>query len=561
MSKRKFYISTSGNDTNDGLSVATPWKTLKKVSGQVFEPGDAVLLKTGEFWDEAVEIQGHGSAQDPILFSSYGGSEKPIIRYGIGDVVKAVNPNHLIIRGLHIQCTTELPLFSEAEYRNHDRQQGKYRLNRGIFLEFDNSMRCSGIVIADNTVAGPGVDSFSEGINALVRYPSTPGSLRESVVTDLHFLGNEVHGFGWIGLTTTGASTGEQGRQWFPQFLFSGVRMFNNLVHDIGVQGLLLCHGKDSLMKWNIVHHAGMYKGPGVKWSPAGLWVWSSRNVDLMFNEVYEMQDSDSGHDATGYDIDWHSEEIRIKYNHAHDNYGNGIVTMACRNSEISGNRVEGNRCLLNCGKGQIGLTNWHQDQSEDSITNVENLSMIDNLIIIDREDTGALNSLKTAPGPDWKGNTFSGNRVVLKKEIKPSFLYDIKPEAAVDQIGNNLFYGFPEAFHQQGTETDRFVEIEDHSPVKIRNLSAKYNARTGKVILSWDIDERTRKYVHHFNIHRSLTPHFKPEYRNMVGQEKGSTFTDDFEKDERSLYYLVQAEDMVGGYGPTAEIEVWAEA
>jgi hypothetical protein len=220
MSNQSYFIRNSGSDSNDGLSEATPWKTLKRISGQVFGPGDSILLKAGDIWEEAVEIKGQGSIQNPIVFSSYGGLEKPIIRYGLGDVVKAVNPCHLVIQGLHIQCTTESPLFPESKYKNFGRHDSKYPLNRGILLEFANSVQCSGIVIADNMVSGPGVDSFTEGINALVRYPSTPDSLSESIVSDLHFLRNRVHGLGWIGLATTGASTGPKERTWFPQFLF-----------------------------------------------------------------------------------------------------------------------------------------------------------------------------------------------------------------------------------------------------------------------------------------------------------------------------------------------------
>lgn len=557
MPKRTFYVSTSGSDTNDGLSEITPWKTLSHVSEQTYGPGDSVLLKCGNLWEEPLTISAQGHPQHPMVFSSYGPGDKPIVRCATGDVVKAVNPRHLIIQGLHIQCTTHLPLFPEPDYRNHNRHLSPFPLNRGLFLEFDGTVSYDGIVIADNTVAGPGVDSFTEGINALVHYTCQPGDDPESIVTDLQFIGNEVHGFGWVGLTTSGESTGEENQRWFPQFLFSDVKMLHNTVYDIGVQGLLLCHGKDSVMKWNTVHHAGMYKGPGVAWSPAGLWVWSSRNVDLMYNEVFGMEDSDSAHDATGFDIDWHSEEIRIRYNYAHDNLGNGIVTMACRNSSISENRVESNRCKLNCGKGQIGLTNWHQDAGEDRINNVENLEMADNLIIIAREDTGALNALKTAEGPEWQGNSFAGNRIVLKSGITPAFLYNIQPDAAVDRIGNNVFYGFPEGFRNAGAETDTFAPIESHPPLSVQHLSATRDEDSRWITLSWDIDEALLRFVHHVNIHRSRTLVFTPGYTNLVGQTNGFIFTDSIPVGTESVTYIVRVEDIYGEYGPMSEIHV----
>jgi parallel beta-helix repeat protein len=276
-----------------------------------------------------------------------------------------------------------------------------------------------------------------------------------------------------------------------------------------------------------------------------------------MFNQVYELQDSHTGRDGTGFDIDWHSEEIRVKYNHAHDNHGNGIATMACRNCEISGNRVEGNRGLFNCGKGQVALTNWHQDQSDDRLTSVENLKVVDNLILIDRDDTGALNSWKAAPGPAWKGNSFTGNRIVLKPGVTPAFVYDLPPDTAVDRIAENALYGFGDDRGHLGQESDLCLEIQPHSPIVVQNLLAVYDADSGQVTLSWDVDETTRPHVHHFNVHRSSTPHFGTRYTNMVGQAKGLAFTDEVDLDDRSVYYVVQAEDLVGDYGPAAEIGV----
>ncbi|MCL2158710.1 MAG: hypothetical protein FWH48_04805 [Oscillospiraceae bacterium] len=47
-----FYVSSSGGDDgNDGLSPEKPWKTLEKVSGYMFMPGDRIYLKAGDVWN------------------------------------------------------------------------------------------------------------------------------------------------------------------------------------------------------------------------------------------------------------------------------------------------------------------------------------------------------------------------------------------------------------------------------------------------------------------------------------------------------------------------------
>ncbi len=41
-----YYVSAiNGQDTNDGLSQTTPWKTIAKVNGSTFQPSDQILFK------------------------------------------------------------------------------------------------------------------------------------------------------------------------------------------------------------------------------------------------------------------------------------------------------------------------------------------------------------------------------------------------------------------------------------------------------------------------------------------------------------------------------------
>ena len=80
-----YYVSSSqGDDTKDGLSQQTPWKTLQKVSakahsGTPFMPGDSILLKSGDSWSGSLALYGSGAAGSPIAVSSYGTGPRPII--------------------------------------------------------------------------------------------------------------------------------------------------------------------------------------------------------------------------------------------------------------------------------------------------------------------------------------------------------------------------------------------------------------------------------------------------------------------------------------------------
>ena len=87
LSAKNYYISASGNDTNDG-SIENPWLTLEKLSaaaandknGGFIQPGDSILFRSGDTFVGRLMIQRSGSEDKPIVISSYGQGERPSFR-------------------------------------------------------------------------------------------------------------------------------------------------------------------------------------------------------------------------------------------------------------------------------------------------------------------------------------------------------------------------------------------------------------------------------------------------------------------------------------------------
>lgn len=72
---RIYYVSTSGDDRNDGLSPKSAWKTPSRVSdAPELQPGDSVLFERGKMFRGNTIL-----CKDGVTYSAYGEGAKPII--------------------------------------------------------------------------------------------------------------------------------------------------------------------------------------------------------------------------------------------------------------------------------------------------------------------------------------------------------------------------------------------------------------------------------------------------------------------------------------------------
>lgn len=67
-----YYVSNSGDDSNDGLSPETAWATIDRLNGEPLQYGDAVFFERGSVWrsDQVYTKPG-------VTYSAYGEGEKP----------------------------------------------------------------------------------------------------------------------------------------------------------------------------------------------------------------------------------------------------------------------------------------------------------------------------------------------------------------------------------------------------------------------------------------------------------------------------------------------------
>lgn len=91
-----YYVdSENGNDTNNGTSEGTAFRTIEKINSIEFQPGDQILFKCGGTWTGALMPKGSGEEGNPITIGSYGEGPKPVIMPGEDWTDDSYIPNYI----------------------------------------------------------------------------------------------------------------------------------------------------------------------------------------------------------------------------------------------------------------------------------------------------------------------------------------------------------------------------------------------------------------------------------------------------------------------------------
>lgn len=191
-----YYVSSSsGNDNNNGTSSSTPWKTLSKAS-RAYVAGDQILLKCGDTWtDEKLNVSGDGTSTNPILLSSYGTGDKPVLRrtsVGNGQIcVEITNPSGWKITNLKFDTglfgvylhwdgdyNNDYIWVENCEFYNFDGQDYTYGFPCGLWFKILNGdttkTYCSNITVKNcyfqDCLNGVDVYAFNSGLSFLASY-------------------------------------------------------------------------------------------------------------------------------------------------------------------------------------------------------------------------------------------------------------------------------------------------------------------------------------------------------------------------------------------------------
>lgn len=292
-----FVDSAIGDDHATGKSATEAWKTLAKVNSTVFHPGDRILFKSGSSWTGQLWPKGSGTAEHPIIIDKYGGDALPVIN-GAGlaeDAVLLKNQEYWEIRNLEVTNT------------------GPTRdLRRGVHVVAENSGDLHHIYLQHLTVHDVN-STFKEKVTGGIDY-SAIGDSKPSRFIDLRIEDNHIYRVDRSGIM--GWSTHWTRSKWYPSL---GVVIRNNLLDDIGGDGIVNVATDGAVVEYNVVAHGNQRSDD----YNDGIWPWSADNTLVQYNEVYGMKGQ---HDGEGFDSDWNSRNTIIQYNYSHDNEGGFLL-------------------------------------------------------------------------------------------------------------------------------------------------------------------------------------------------------------------------------------------
>ena len=305
-----YYVDgTAGNDQNDGLSPARPWKSLDKVNSATFRPGDRILLKAGLRFIGRLSPHGSGTPDRPIVIDLYGEGGKPLIaaegRHS--EALLLENQDHWEVNNLEITNTGQ----RREEFRYGVRVRAwDYGTMRNIRLRNLDVHDVNGSLVKKDSGEGHGITWENGGDKVWSRFDGLLIEGCRLVRTDR----NGICGY-------TPYPSADRKRR-FPSLR---VVIRNNLLEDIGGDAIKVWGCDGALVEYNVVRGARRRAADYA----AGIWPWASDNTLIQFNEVSGVMGTKDGQ---AFDSDGYCTNTTFQYNYSHDNDG-GFMLICCQES------------------------------------------------------------------------------------------------------------------------------------------------------------------------------------------------------------------------------------
>ena len=342
-----FVDNLIGSDTNSGVSMSNPFKSIEKLNQLELKPSDSVLFRRGGNWQGNFAPKGSGAKNERIVIGAYGSGPAPVLdAQGViskGETIsytmRLFNQEYFEIRDLKIknyslsETPREFPVKNGVTFVNTPKM--------GVYIEGKDFGTLHDIQLINLEICHVNGDMSTKDNGGVFVEITRDKNVLKQVKTNFdgfYVEGCYIHNVdrtGWSNrsvwdrrsLTSRWGDQLANGRihNWFPS---KNVVFRNNKFERAGANALIVRVAKAPLVEHCVFTHNGI-KGSGNASFPFNcddaLFQYNEASYTYYNTEV-DSWDGKPDVDAGGFDSDWNCKNTIIQYNYSHHNGHGGIL-------------------------------------------------------------------------------------------------------------------------------------------------------------------------------------------------------------------------------------------
>ncbi|MEO7309585.1 MAG: DNRLRE domain-containing protein [Chitinophagaceae bacterium] len=423
-----FLDAVSGNDSNDGLSAGTAWKSLSKINVSYLSPGAKIYFKSGQSFNGMLNISNTGASGNPVVCDIYGGTTPATIN-GLGQPSAVFAYNRAYIELKNLRVTNFRPgiiaaadAFSAITFIIEDAGVVNHIYLDKVIVDSVNS----------STDVNDGYTVYNGGVRFYTGGSTIPTNFNDVKVTNCTFqnLGRTGCNFDseWA-LRNVNTHFGDplgDGRtdNWVPN---TNVVFLSNIFRKIGGNGLIVRVAYKALIEGNY------FDSCGTDISGNAVFNFNTDSCVYQFNEAKHTVYNSGDTDARGIDSDFRTKYTIIQYNYLHDNELGGVVATG-------GDQTSG-QIPQRFNIGTVIRYNLIENNARQGISfsgAIDGLDVYNNTIYADatHNDVLVIRSAIWAVAPK---NIRYKNNIFYYAGTNPSYFF---ASGSTYTFTNNLFYG-----------------------------------------------------------------------------------------------------------------------
>ena len=332
-----YYMdSENGNDSNDGLSPETAWKSLEKIDQKEFKPGDKILFRQGTEYYGRFHPLGSGTKENPITIDIYEGD---VIGQEAGERA-ALHGEGKYTHVIFLENMSNWNIYN-MEVTNKGENHNEKRV--GVNIEItkpgvQSGFHLDNLYVHDVTGTLDGKDQRNGGIYFTVNAQKSEIEGKETHFDDVLIENCYIKDVSRTGIsmgwTAKGADAYGHGgiipQEFLDKYYHTEVVIRNNYVERAGGDAIVPMFCIEPLIEYNVSDHSSQNTkdNPNAMYS-AGIWPWRCEDAVFQYNEAFGTV---LNGDGQAFDCDF-SRGTTYQYNYSHDNEG-GFM-LVCQDESL----------------------------------------------------------------------------------------------------------------------------------------------------------------------------------------------------------------------------------